>query len=161
MKNFYPLTLLITVFFAFSSCQQELHFPEPEPTSEFTVVMDGIRYDLGVQKQVTYTGDSAHVEILAFSPEISVRLISKSDQHTNGVGEYFLFCCSNDVFERTTGTQFHYETDRAGLGKQKGFVKVVRWDEKVVEGTYSMIGKVGTDRNAPRKEFTGTFKLVL
>ena len=162
MKKIYTLSIFVALFFTFSSCPRELHFPEPEPVSQLTVLVEGKPFNLTIKEKLSYNaGDTAHVDLLATSPEISVRLVAKSPQHTNGVGEYYLFCCNNDVFDRTTGTQYHYETNRASGGKQQGFVKITRWDDKVIEGSFSMTGKVGTSNTAPHKTFTGTFSLVL
>ena len=162
MKKIYSLALAITLFLTFSACQQELHFPEPEPVSQLTVLVDGVQYTLTVKEKLSYNaGDTAHVELLATSPEISVRLVAKSPQHSNGVGEYFLWCCNNDVFDRTTGTQQHFETNRASGNKQQGFVKISKWDDKSIEGSFSMTGKVGTSNTAPQKTFTGSFILIL
>lgn len=158
MKQFYTLTVLVclltTLLF---SCQKELYFPEPEPTSKFTVVIDGVTYDLQVGEQTTHLSDTAHVNITAISPMATVRLIAKTDKHESGVGDYFLWCCSNDVFERTTGTQIHYEIRRSGRGKQDGQVKITKMNNKGYEGTYSLNGK---QTNGTVKQFTGEFSIV-
>jgi len=159
MKIFYTIAFVALFTAILPSCQQELHFPETKPENKFTVTADEITYNLKVDLEKVQLGSMAQVKINASSPEYVVTISSSSDEHTNGVGEYYLSCCTNDVFEYTNGTRKHWEGDHIGSTRQEGFLKITRRDEKGYAGTYSISAKDGTGRNAPRKIFTGTFEI--
>ena len=159
MKIFYTIALVAFLASIFSACQQELHFPEVKPENKFTVLADGVVYNMKVDFEKVQIGETAQVNLTASSPEYVVTLVSKSESHVNGVGDYILSCCNNDVFEFTSGTRKHWEGDHIGSSRQSGFVKITRMDEKGYAGTYSISAKDGSGRDAARKDFTGTFEI--
>ena len=159
MKIFYTIALVAFLASFFSACQQELHFPEVKPDNKFTVLADGTIYNLKVDFEKVQLGESAQINLTASSPDYVVTLVSKSDTHLNGVGDYFLSCCNNDVFELISGTRKHWEGDHIGSLRQTGFVKITRMDNKGYAGTYSISAKDGSGRNAAKKDFTGTFEI--
>lgn len=159
MKILYTVALVAILASFFSACQQELHFPEVKPENKFTVLADGVNYDLKVDFEKVVLGETAQVNLTASSPAYVVTLVSKSETHTNGVGDYILSCCNNDVFEFVTGTRKHWEGDHIGSSRQTGFVKITRMDNKGYAGTYFISAKDGSGRDAARKDFTGTFEI--
>ncbi len=159
MKIFYTIAFALLFALLFSACQQELHFPEIKPESKFTIVADGITYNLKVDFQQAQLGDTAHINLTAGSPDYVISLTSLSGVHTNGIGDYYLKCCNNDVFEYISGTRKHWEGDHIGSSRQTGFIKITQMDENGYAGTYVLSTKDGSGRNAARKEFTGTFEI--
>lgn len=161
MKQLYTLAFTACLaMILLISCQQELHFPEEKPTSKFTVVVEGKTYNLNIDYQTTRMGDTSQVDIAASSPDFVVTLNSRSDQHNSGVGEYFLWCCRNDVFDLTSGTRKHWETEHIGNIKQKGSVTITKMNAQGYEGTYILHAKDGTPANANRRTYTGTFTII-
>ena len=159
MKIIYTIALAAFIALFLSACQQELHFPEEKPKNKFTVLADGVNYNLNIDFENVQLGETAHVKLTASSEAYVVTLVSKADIHQNGVGEYILSCCNNDVFEFVSGTRKHWEGDHIGSTRQTGFVKITRMDEKGYAGTYAISAKDGSGRNAAIKEFTGTFEI--
>lgn len=159
MKIIYTIALVAFIASFLSACQQELHFPEVKPENKFTVLADGTLYNLKVDFEKVQLGETAQVNLSASAPEYVVTLVSKSDSHLNGVGDYILSCCNNDVFEFISGTRKHWEGDHIGSSRQTGFVKITRMDDKGYAGTYLVSTKDGSGRNAAKKDFTGTFEI--
>lgn len=161
MKYLYTRTLVATlVLLSLTSCQKELYFPEEKPTSQFTLTTSGVTYNLKIDTHSFELGDTASLIINASSPQISITLNSKSANHTNGIGAYYLKCCTNDVFDRTSGTQKHWEIDHMSGGLQNGTIKIIRKDEKGLEGTYSVYGNDYDVSRTAKKEFKGSFVIV-
>lgn len=160
MKHFNTLILASLLSILFFSCQKELHFPEPEPTSQFTVVTNETTYHLKIEKQSVVLRDTAHIQLRATSPEISVIMNFMSAKHTNGKGDYYLKCCTNDVYDRTTGTQKHWEIDHISGGTQNGSVVITKMDDTGFSGTYTMYGNDYAISRTAKKEFKGTFVII-
>ena len=159
MKIIYTTAFALLIAILLPACQQELHFPEVKPESRLTIEADGITYNLKVDFQQAQVGDIAQVKLTATSPEYVISLISVSDTHINGVGEYYLECCNNDVFEYLTGSRTHWEGDHIGSSRQTGYVKITRMDEAGYAGTFALSAKDGAGRNANKKDFKGTFEI--
>lgn len=161
MKQFYTLTLVATLLaLLLVSCQKELHFPEVPPTTQFTLTKDGVTYNLKVDAQSVVLKDTVIMKIGASSPEISISLNMRSTTHKDGVGDYYLWCCTNDVWDRTAGPQKHWEIDHIGNNRQGGSVTITRMDESGYEGTYVAYGNDYAVSRTAKKEFKGTFVIV-
>jgi hypothetical protein len=132
--------------------------PLVNPASTFTVEADGQTYNMKVIAINVQAGDTAQLILKGDSPEYVVTLNSKSIDHNNGVGDYYLYCCNNDVFEYGNGRK-HWEGDHTG-GRQEGFVKITRMDATGYAGTYSISTKDGSNRDAQTKTFTGAFNII-
>lgn len=160
MKQFNTIALfaclLVTGLF---SCQKELHFPEAPPVSEFTVEMDGKTYYLDIKQQTVQLENKAHVQILAESPDLYVSLNVTADAHQNGLGNYNLTCCSNVVYDRTTGVQKRWKVDQRGT-VHSGSLNITRMDDKGYAGTYTIVGSNAETGSEIEKEFKGTFTVV-
>lgn len=160
MKQFNTLTLVATLLaLLLLSCQKELHFPEVPPTSKFTLTKDGVTYNLKVDAQTFILKDTPQLKIGASSPEISISLNMRSPKHKDGIGDYSLWCCSNDVWDRTAGAQKHWEIDQRGTS-QDGTLKITKMDSKGYEGIFSVFAKDHAVSRTAKKEFKGTFVIV-
>lgn len=147
----------------FMGCKKDKNGKEEKPlvnpASTFTVNADGKTYNMKVIAINVQTGDTAQIILKGESPEYVVTLNSKSINHNKGVGDYFLFCCNNDVFDKTVSPRKHWEGDHIG-SRQEGFVKVTRMDATGYAGTYSIDTKDGTPADALRKTYTGSFNII-
>ncbi len=130
------------------------------PASTFTVDADGKTYNLKVIAINVQTADTAQIILKGESPEYVVTLNSKSIDHNKGVGDYFLFCCNNDVFDKTVSPRKHWEGDHTGNRRQEGFVKISRMDATGYAGTYSISTKDSTTASANKKTFSGAFNII-
>lgn len=155
-------TIAALCVFTLSACKKDKDGKEEKPlvnpASTFTVDADGKTYNMKVIAINVQAGDTAQLILKGDSPEYVVTLNSKSPDHVNGVGDYYLFCCNNDVFEYGNGRK-HWEGDHTG-SKQDGFVKITRMDATGYTGTYSISTKDGTSASAQRKTFTGSFNII-
>lgn len=161
MKQFNTIALLACLLaIGLFSCQKELHFPEAPPVSQFTVEVNGKTYYLNIKQQNVKIDDTAHIQIKTNSPEISVSLNFMSTTHVKGIGTYYLKCCTNDVYDRTTGTQKHWEIDHISGGLQNGTVIINRMDDKGYAGSFTIYGNDYEISRSAKKEFKGTFDIV-
>ena len=160
MKQFNTLALTACLLvFGLLSCQKELHFPEAPPVSQFTVTFDGKTYNLDIQNQSVQLENTAQFQILAESPQMYVSLNVTSDNHQDGKGIYYLACCSNNIYDKTTPVVKRWRIDQRGT-IHGGSVNITRMDDKGYEGTYTVIGKYLEDGNNEQKAFKGTFLVV-
>lgn len=135
--------------------------PAPNQSSTLTLTLDNQTYTLEVMGQSFNIGsdDTARLKIDAIAPEVTLRLRANSIQHTNGVGDYYLPCCSNDVYDKRTAVKKHWEIDQRGT-TQNSSVKITRMDAKGYEGTYKIYSNDSGTGDSGKKEFTGTFTIV-
>ncbi len=156
------MMLLALITISFSACKKDKNGKEEKPlvnpASTFTVDADGKTYNMKVIAINVQAGDTAQLILKGDSPEYVVTLNAKSIDHNNGMGDYYLFCCNNDVFEYGNGRK-HWEGDHVG-SRQEGFVKITRMDATGYTGTYSISTKDGTAASAQRKSFTGAFNII-
>lgn len=135
-------------------------YPAPNPSSSLTVTVDDKTYNLRILGQAFTVSDSAKLRIDATTPEMTLKLRADAGIHNAGLGEYFLVCCSNDVFDRRTSVQKHWEIDHIGNRMQNGTVKITRADSKGYEGTFTMYGNDYDVSQTAKKEFKGSFVIV-
>lgn len=166
MKHLSTLVFAFLVSLLFLSCskeKKETNTSEEKPVnpaSTYAVTLDGKTYSLKVKSQNFKLGDTAHLKLTATAPEMTVIINAKSTQHENGVGNYWLACCSNDIYVRITETQKHWEIDHQNGGTQNGSVKITRMDSKGYEGTFTLIGNDYDISRTAKKEFTGSFVVI-
>ena len=167
MKQVTVLSIVCALFIiTFSSCKKEkakesetTEFPAPNPSSFLTLQLNDKTYTLKVFGQSFSNGDTARVRIDAISPEMTVRLRAEAPTHTNGMGEYKLFCCSNDVYDKTTPVYKHWEIDQRGTTKES-IVKITKMDAKGYEGTFTLLSNSFNAGSSAPKEFKGTFTVI-
>lgn len=166
MKKFSTLALGLLLTVLFISCKKNNddsrgEKPVVNPASKFSVLADGKPYDLKVDALNLKMGDTAKLFLAASSANFKVILNAASTTHINGVGDYYLACCTNDVFEfLSDGTRKHWEVDHIGQIKQEGSIKITRMDEKGYAGSFSLKAKDGTSSSAIQKEFSGSFDII-
>lgn len=161
-------TFAITIFFTllFISCTKEKNEkggteePPVNPASTYSVALDGKSYNLKVKSQNFKIGDTAHLKLTATAAEMTVIINAKSVAHVNGVGDYWLACCSNDIYARITEVQKHWEIDHLSTDLQGGRVQITKSDTKGYEGTFTLIGNDYEVSRTAKKEFTGSFKVL-
>lgn len=166
MKRFstFAFAFIMTLFYF--SCTKEKNETENSnetpvnPASTYSVTLDGKSYNLKVKSQNFTLGDTAHLKLTATAAEMTVLINAKSVMHINGVGEYWLACCSNDVYVRTGEVQKHWEIDHLEGGLQGGKVTISSMDAKGYEGTFTLIGNDYDVSRTAKKEFTGSFKVI-
>lgn len=150
------LFLLLPLLFILSCKKNNDKEPE-EPKGSLSVTIDGKPLKSEANSLVQIFGQTAEVRIFATSPEVKVELHARSTTHTNGVGDYYLYCCNNDFWVRFPDKDVHYEGVRADNGlDQLGFVKITHKDDKSYEGSFSVTGK---NSDSVAKQVTGTFKV--
>ena len=130
------------------------------PSSSLSVTVDNKTYNLRILGQSFKIGDSAKLNIDATAPEMTLKLRANAGVHNAGLGEYFLACCSNDIFDRRASVQKHWEIDHIGNRMQNGTVKITKSDSKGYEGTYTMYGNDYDISRTAKKEFKGSFVIV-
>ena len=165
--NFIAFVIALCVI-TLSSCKKEKveegetsEFPAPNPTSTLTLTVNSKTYNLKVIGQsFTTGGDTAKLRIDATAPEITLRLRADAALHTNGIADYYLACCSNDVFDKTSEVYKHWEIDHIGNRMQNGTVKITRADDKGYEGTYIIYGNDYDISRTAKREFKGSFVMV-
>ena len=168
MKHISRLSLLFAfLIIVIASCKKEKveegetsEFPPPNPSSTLSLTVDSKTYNLKVIGQSFTTGDTAKLRIDATAPELTLRLRADAAVHTSGIGDYYLACCSNDVFDRTKTVFKHWEIDHIGNGRQNGIVKITRIDSKGYEGTYTIFGNDYDVSRTAKKEFKGSFVMI-
>ena len=161
--SFVVLTML---FVTFSSCKKDkveetetTELPPPNASSTLNVTFDNKTYNLKVMGQTFSLADTAKLKIDATAPEITLRLRANSAQHVGGVGNYFLHCCSNDIYDKTTNIKKHWMTDQRGT-TQDGIIEITRIDQKGYEGTFIIKGYDPLVSISLKKEFKGNFVIV-
>ena len=158
--------VLAMLFVTFSSCKKDkveetetTELPPPNASSTLNVTFDNKTYNLKVMGQTFSLADTAKLKIDATAPEITLRLRANSAQHVGGVGNYFLPCCSNDIYDKTGEVNKHWEMDQRGT-TQDGFVKVTKIDAKGYEGTFTLYSNYSSGGISGKKEFKGSFVIV-
>lgn len=147
---FLPLAFIL-------SCKKNHDKELDKPKGALSVTIDGKPFQSEANSMVQVFGDTAEVRIFAESPEVKVELHARSTTHTNGVGDYYLYCCNNDFWVRTSGKDVHYEGMRATNGlDQLGSVKITQNDGKSYEGTFVITGR---NSDSVAKQVSGAFKV--
>lgn len=151
-----PFLLSLPLVFILS-CKKN-HDKEPEkPKGSLSVTIDGKPFQSEANSLVQIFGDTAEVRIFASSPEVKVELHARSTTHTNGLGDYYLYCCNNDFWVRTSAKDVHYEGMRAANGlDQLGSVTITHKDDKSYEGSFVITGK---NSDSVAKQVSGAFKV--
>ncbi len=151
----------ILFFIFFISCKREVpDFPETIEPNTLSLQIGQKIIKLPVTGQVlSYSGD-ADFFIIAEGPEIEMRLQAKSFTHSLGAGNYFLYCCENEILEKFQGGQYY---DGIGDGttnsvsREKGNLTITNINSQGYWGRFTFIGK---NSSGEEKEFTGTFRVV-
>lgn len=158
-----PFTVLILISLTFSSCKKDkveegetTQLPTPSPSSTLNLTLDNKTYTLKVIGQSFKLGDTTKLMIDATSAEFTVRIRANSVQHVSGVGQYYLPCCSNDFYDKTTSVPKHWEMDQRGT-TQDGVVTITKTDAKGYEGTYTLYSNDSSVSPSVKKEFKGSF----
>ena len=151
-----PFFLFLPLVFILS-CKKNHDKEVPKPMGSLSVTIDGKPFKSEANSMVQVFSDTAEVRIFAESPEVKVELHARSTTHSNGVGDYYLYCCNNDFWVRTSGKDVHYEGMRAINGKdQLGSVQITQNDGKSYEGTFTLTGR---NSDSVAKQVSGVFKV--
>lgn len=153
--------VIIFILLCFYSCKREVpDYPETIEPNTLTLQTGQTLTKIQVTGQVlSYSGD-ADFFIIAESPEVEIRLQAKSFTHSLGAGNYFLYCCENEVLEKFSGGHF-YDGIQSGtqnnITKEKGSLTITNINSTGYWGRFTFNGK---NAMGEEKEFTGTFRVV-
>lgn len=152
---------LIFLLLIFISCKREVpDYPETIEPNTLTLQIGQQLIKIPITGQVlSYSGD-ADFFVIAESAEVEMRLQAKSFTHSLGAGNYFLYCCENEILEKFSGGQYYDGiadgTTNAVL-REKGNLTITNINSKGYWGRFTFIGQNAVGEE---KEFTGTFRVV-
>ena len=156
--KYYTFIFLLLVFI---SCKREV--PDMQETIEpnTLILQSGDKFfKVPITGQVlSYSGDGDFF-IIAESPEIELKLQARSYTHSAGAGNYFLYCCENELLEKFPGGQYFVGIEDGavnGLPKAKGSLTITNINSLGYWGKFTFNGQNAVGE---AKEFTGTFKVV-
>ena len=135
-------------------------YPETIEPNTLTLQIGQKLIKLPITGQVlSYSGD-ADFFIIAAGPEIEMRLQAKSFTHALGAGNYFLYCCENEILEKFSGGQYYdgiADGTTNAVSKEKGNLTITNINSQGYWGRFTFIGQNAVGEE---KEFTGTFRVV-
>jgi len=155
----YCVTILLVL--CFFSCKREVpDYPETIEPNTLTLQTGQTIIKMPVTGQVlSYSGD-ADFFIIAEGPEIEMRLQAKSFTHSLGAGNYFLYCCENEVLEKFSGGQYFDgipDGTQNATPREKGTLTITNINSQGYWGRFTFNGQ---NAAGAEKEFTGTFRVA-
>jgi hypothetical protein len=154
----YAIIFLVLGFF---SCEREV--PDVPETIEpnVLVLQSGDKfYKVPIISQVLSYSTSGDFFIIAESPEIELRLQALSFTHSLGAGNYFLYCCENEILEKFAGGQYFDGVENGaqnGMPKEKGTLTLTNVN---LQGYWGAFTFTGQNAVGEEKQFTGKFRVV-
>ena len=157
MKLFYSILFLVLL----SSCKREVpDYPETIEPNTLTLQIGQKLIKIPITGQIlSYAGD-ADFFVIAEGPEIEMRLQAKSFTHSLGAGNYFLYCCENEILEKFSGGQYYdgiADGTTNAVPREKGNLTITNINSQGYWGRFTFIGQNAVGEE---KEFTGTFRVV-
>jgi hypothetical protein len=157
MKYYTIIFLLLTCI----SCEREVpDTPETIEPNTLTLQIKDKFYKVPITGQVLSYSGTGDLFIIANSGEIELRLQAKSFTHSLGAGNYFLYCCENEILEKFTGGQYFVGIEDSainGTAREKGSLTITNINSLGYWGRFTFNGQNAVGEE---KEFTGTFRVV-
>lgn len=151
----------ILAFIVFASCKRNVpDYPETIEPNTVTLQSGTKFYKIPITGQVFSYSGAGDLTIIAVSDEIELKLQARSYTHNQGAGNYFLYCCENELLEKFSGGQYFTGINDGAINsvpRDKGSLTITNINSTGYWGRFTFIGQNAVGEP---KEFTGTFRVV-
>ena len=153
--------VIILLLFSFLACKRNVpDYPETIKPNVLVLQIGTKFYEVPIESQVLTYSTAGDFLMIARSPEIDIRLASKSYTHNQGAGNYFLVCCDNQLLEKFANGQYFVGVEDGTVNstpKDKGVLTITNINLSGYWGAFTFIGQNAVGE---QKEFTGKFRVV-